>query len=62
MPKLRRAFVASVTDVLHDPRERIVIGTDIPFDYPNPALTKIEILDASEAVKERSTVARLVAR
>jgi len=33
--------------------ERVVFGTGMPFHYADPALTKLEILDASEAVKEK---------
>jgi len=33
--------------------ERVVFGTGMPFHYPDPAILKLEILDASEAVKER---------
>jgi predicted TIM-barrel fold metal-dependent hydrolase len=33
--------------------ERIVFGTGIPFHYADPALTKLEILDSSDAVKEK---------
>ena len=30
-----------------------MFGTGMPFHYPGPALTRIEILDASEEVKEK---------
>ena len=33
--------------------ERVMFGTGIPFKYPDPALVKLEVLDASEADKER---------
>lgn len=33
--------------------ERVVFGTGMPFHYPDPAILKVEILEASEAVKER---------
>jgi predicted TIM-barrel fold metal-dependent hydrolase len=33
--------------------ERITFGTGIPFKYPDPALVKLEVLDASEADKEK---------
>ncbi|MCC6367671.1 MAG: amidohydrolase family protein [Bryobacterales bacterium] len=33
--------------------DRVVFGTGMPFHYADPALTKLEILDASEAVKEK---------
>lgn len=33
--------------------ERVVFGTGMPFHYPDPAIVKLEILDASEAVKEQ---------
>jgi predicted TIM-barrel fold metal-dependent hydrolase len=33
--------------------ERVVFGTGMPFHYVDPALTKLEILDVSEAVKEK---------
>jgi predicted TIM-barrel fold metal-dependent hydrolase len=33
--------------------ERVMFGTGIPFKYPDPALLKLEVLDASEADKEK---------
>ncbi|MBL7222804.1 MAG: amidohydrolase family protein [Candidatus Brocadiae bacterium] len=33
--------------------ERVVFGTGMPFKYPDPALVKLEVLDASEEEKER---------
>ena len=33
--------------------ERIVFGSGMPFKYPDPALLKLEVLDAPESVKER---------
>ena len=33
--------------------ERVMFGTGMPFNYPDPALVKLEILDASEADKEK---------
>ena len=33
--------------------ERIVFGTGMPFQYPDPALVKLEVLAASEEVKEQ---------
>ena len=33
--------------------ERVVFGTGMPFNYPDPSLVKMEVLDASEADKER---------
>lgn len=33
--------------------ERLVFGTGMPFNYPDPALVKLEVLDASEADKEK---------
>src|SRR5687768_10221263 len=33
--------------------DRVVFGTGIPFHYAGPALVKMEILDASDAVKEK---------
>ena len=32
---------------------RVVFGTGMPFKYPDVALLKVEVLDASEAVKDR---------
>jgi len=32
--------------------ERIVLGTGMPFNYPDPALLKIEVLEAAEEVKQ----------
>jgi len=31
--------------------ERVMFGTGMPFNYPDPALVKLEVLDASEADK-----------
>jgi predicted TIM-barrel fold metal-dependent hydrolase len=33
--------------------ERIMFGTGMPFNYPDPALVKLEVLDASESDKEK---------
>ena len=33
--------------------ERVMFGTGMPFKYPDPALVKLEVLDASEAEKEK---------
>ena len=33
--------------------EHLMFGTGIPFNYPDPALVKLEVLDASEADKEK---------
>ena len=33
--------------------DRLVFGTGMPFHYPDPALLKVEVLDASEEVKEQ---------
>jgi predicted TIM-barrel fold metal-dependent hydrolase len=33
--------------------ERIVFGTGMPFNYPDPALVKLEVLDATEPDKEK---------
>jgi predicted TIM-barrel fold metal-dependent hydrolase len=33
--------------------DRVVFGTGIPFHYPGPALTKMEILEASEGVRDK---------
>jgi predicted TIM-barrel fold metal-dependent hydrolase len=33
--------------------DRVVFGTGMPFHYPDPALAKLEILDAAAAVKEK---------
>lgn len=43
--------------------DRLVFGTGIPFHYPGPALAKLEVLEASDAVKEkirRRNAARLL--
>ncbi|HUT93426.1 MAG TPA: amidohydrolase family protein [Thermoguttaceae bacterium] len=32
---------------------RLVFGTGMPFHYPDPALLKVQVLDASEEVKEQ---------
>jgi predicted TIM-barrel fold metal-dependent hydrolase len=43
--------------------DRLVFGTGIPFHYPGPALAKLEVLEASDAVKEkirRGNAARLL--
>jgi len=32
--------------------DRVVFGTGMPFNAPDPALVKMEVLDAPEAVKE----------
>ncbi len=42
---------------------RIVFGTGMPFTYPDPSLVKLEVLEASEEVKEqirRRNAARLL--
>jgi predicted TIM-barrel fold metal-dependent hydrolase len=33
--------------------ERVMFGTGMPFNYPDPALVKLEVLDASELDKEK---------
>jgi predicted TIM-barrel fold metal-dependent hydrolase len=33
--------------------DRLMFGTGMPFNYPDPALVKLEVLDASESDKER---------
>jgi predicted TIM-barrel fold metal-dependent hydrolase len=33
--------------------ERVMFGTGMPFKYPDPALVKLEVLDTSEADKEK---------
>jgi predicted TIM-barrel fold metal-dependent hydrolase len=33
--------------------ERVIFGTGMPFKYPDPVLVKLEVLDASEADKEK---------
>jgi predicted TIM-barrel fold metal-dependent hydrolase len=33
--------------------ERVMFGTGMPFNYPDPALVKLEVLDASDADKEK---------
>jgi predicted TIM-barrel fold metal-dependent hydrolase len=33
--------------------DRIVFGTGMPFHYPGPALTKVQVLDLKEPVKDR---------
>jgi predicted TIM-barrel fold metal-dependent hydrolase len=33
--------------------ERLMFGTGMPFNYPDPALLKLEVLDAAESDKER---------
>jgi len=33
--------------------KRVMFGTGIPFKYPDPALVKLDVLDASEADKEK---------
>jgi predicted TIM-barrel fold metal-dependent hydrolase len=33
--------------------ERVMFGTGMPFNYPDPALVKLEVLVASEADKEK---------
>ncbi len=33
--------------------ERLVFGSGMPFTYPDPALLKLEVLDATDDVKER---------
>ena len=33
--------------------ERVMFGTGMPFKYPDPALVKLEVLDANEADKEK---------
>lgn len=43
--------------------ERLVFGTGMPFQYPDPALVKLEVLEAGEEVKEkirRRNAARLL--
>ena len=31
----------------------VLFGTGMPFHYPDPALVKLEILDADESVKQQ---------
>jgi hypothetical protein len=33
--------------------DRVVLGTGMPFHYPDPALIKVEVLEASPAVKQK---------
>jgi len=33
--------------------DRVVLGTGMPFHYPDPAFVKLELLDVAEAVKEK---------
>jgi len=33
--------------------DRVVFGTGMPFNYPDPSLVKVEVLDATEEVKEK---------
>ena len=33
--------------------DRLVFGTGMPFNYPDPALVKLEVLGASEEDKEK---------
>jgi len=33
--------------------ERVMFGTGMPFNYPDPALVKLEVLDATELDKEK---------
>ena len=33
--------------------ERVMFGKGLPFNYPDPALVKLEVLDASELEKEK---------
>ncbi len=33
--------------------DRLMFGTGMPFNYPDPALVKLEVLDASESDKEK---------
>jgi len=33
--------------------ERVMFGTGMPFNYPDPALVKLEVLDTSEPEKEK---------
>jgi len=33
--------------------ERVMFGTGMPFNYPDPALVKLEVLDAGEPEKEK---------
>jgi predicted TIM-barrel fold metal-dependent hydrolase len=43
--------------------DRLLFGTGMPFHYPDPALVKLELLEAPEAVKEkirRGNAARLL--
>jgi len=43
--------------------DRLVFGTGMPFHYPDPALLKLEVLEAAEEVKEkirRGNAARLL--
>jgi predicted TIM-barrel fold metal-dependent hydrolase len=33
--------------------DRLMFGTGMPFNYPDPALVKLEVLDATEPDKEK---------
>jgi predicted TIM-barrel fold metal-dependent hydrolase len=33
--------------------ERVMFGTGMPFNYPDPALVKLEVLDATESDKDK---------
>jgi predicted TIM-barrel fold metal-dependent hydrolase len=33
--------------------DRVLLGTGMPFHYPGPALVRVEVLQASEAVKQK---------
>ena len=48
--ELRNEIGQLVTNLGED---RMVFGTGMPFHYADPALAKVEILDASKRVKEK---------
>lgn len=43
--------IGRLLDVLGE--DRVLLGTGMPFQYPGPALLKLDLLQAPEAVKER---------
>ena len=47
---VRQAAIRQLLDNLGT--ERIVFGTGMPFKYPDPALVKLEVLEATEEEKE----------
>ena len=48
---LMRNEIGQLLDTLGP--DRLVFGTGMPLKYPDPALLKLEVLDASEEVKDR---------